>query len=671
MCPVRRSSTTRRRARDRTTPNISSTASSRWWRCRDAAARRHPQDPRARVGADRDRPGRGVRLLRRAGVQGAARGGLRGGARQLQPGHDHDRPGVRHRHLRRAAAPGVGGAGHRAREARRAAAHPRRGHRAEPRPGAVGGRDARPPPRGADRRELRGDPARRGQAALPRDDGGRRPAGAALGGRHPDGRGRARARERRPTGDPQARFHDGRRGRRRGGHRVRVPREGGRGANGQPDRPGAGRGVGDRLGRIRARSDAGPQRQRGDRLLDRERRPDGRPHRRLGDGRAAADADRPPVPGAARPGAHRHPRGRGGDRRLEHPVRGQPGHRRDRGDRDEPARVALLGARLQGHRLPDREDRRAPRHGVRARGDRQRHNPPHARELRADHRLRGGEVAAVRVREVPRRRRPPRHAHAVGGGGDGDRAHLQAGVREGDALARARRGASGAGRRRGAARAARAAVARPLRAPDGGDAARRGRRRAESAHSHRPVVPRRDRGARAGQGPGGRPRAHLQVGRHVRGGVRGQRAGPDGPRHEIRRGDRRSVVILGAGPNRIGQGIEFDYCCVHAAMTVRESGRDAVMVNCNPETVSTDYDTSDRLYFEPLTLEDVLGVCEIEQPEGVIVQFGGQTPLKLAHGLEAAGVPLLGTPVERISGPSNASARGKRPNGSTASLTET
>ena len=112
---------------------------------------------------------------------------------------------------------------------------------------------------------------------------------------------------------------------------------------------------------------------------------------------------------------------------------------------------------------------------------------------------------------------------------------------------------------------------------------------------------------------------------------------------EVQRGDRASVMILGSGPNRIGQGIEFDYCCVHAAMTVRESGRDAVMVNCNPETVSTDYDTSDRLYFEPLTLEDVLGIVEVEQPEGVIVQFGGQTPLKLAAGLEAAGVPLLGT----------------------------
>ena len=117
---------------------------------------------------------------------------------------------------------------------------------------------------------------------------------------------------------------------------------------------------------------------------------------------------------------------------------------------------------------------------------------------------------------------------------------------------------------------------------------------------------------------------------------------------EIERGDRPSVVILGSGPNRIGQGIEFDYCCVHAAMTVRESGRDAVMVNCNPETVSTDYDTSDRLYFEPLTLDDVLGVIEVEQPEGVIVQFGGQTPLKLADGLAEAGVPILGTSPDAI-----------------------
>jgi len=124
------------------------------------------------------------------------------------------------------------------------------------------------------------------------------------------------------------------------------------------------------------------------------------------------------------------------------------------------------------------------------------------------------------------------------------------------------------------------------------------------------------------------------------------------PSNEVHRGERESVVILGSGPNRIGQGIEFDYCCVHAAMTVRESGRDAVMINCNPETVSTDYDTSDRLYFEPLTLEDVLAVVAVERAGGgligVIVQFGGQTPLKLAAGLEQAGVPLLGTSVEAI-----------------------
>jgi carbamoyl-phosphate synthase large subunit len=119
--------------------------------------------------------------------------------------------------------------------------------------------------------------------------------------------------------------------------------------------------------------------------------------------------------------------------------------------------------------------------------------------------------------------------------------------------------------------------------------------------------------------------------------------------HEVERSDRPSVVILGSGPNRIGQGIEFDYCCVHAAEMVRELGRDAVMINCNPETVSTDYDTSDRLYFEPLTLEDVLGVAEIERPlEGVVVQFGGQTPLKLAAGLHDAGVPILGTGIDAI-----------------------
>ena len=121
-----------------------------------------------------------------------------------------------------------------------------------------------------------------------------------------------------------------------------------------------------------------------------------------------------------------------------------------------------------------------------------------------------------------------------------------------------------------------------------------------------------------------------------------------GDENERRAGDKRKIMILGGGPNRIGQGIEFDYCCVHAAFALRELGFETIMVNSNPETVSTDYDTSDKLYFEPLTLEDVLNIYDQEQPEGVVVQFGGQTPLNLASGLKAAGVPILGTQTESI-----------------------
>ena len=112
--------------------------------------------------------------------------------------------------------------------------------------------------------------------------------------------------------------------------------------------------------------------------------------------------------------------------------------------------------------------------------------------------------------------------------------------------------------------------------------------------------------------------------------------------------DREKIMVLGGGPNRIGQGIEFDYCCVHAALACREDGYETIMVNCNPETVSTDYDTSDRLYFEPVTLEDVLEIVRKEKPKGVIVQFGGQTPLKIARALEAEGVPIIGTSPEAI-----------------------
>jgi len=117
---------------------------------------------------------------------------------------------------------------------------------------------------------------------------------------------------------------------------------------------------------------------------------------------------------------------------------------------------------------------------------------------------------------------------------------------------------------------------------------------------------------------------------------------------EAQPSDRKKIMVLGGGPNRIGQGIEFDYCCVHAAFALRDDNYETIMVNCNPETVSTDYDTSDRLFFEPLTLEDVLEIIHIEQPVGVIVQYGGQTPLKLARDLEAAGAPIIGTSPDSI-----------------------
>jgi carbamoyl-phosphate synthase large subunit len=117
---------------------------------------------------------------------------------------------------------------------------------------------------------------------------------------------------------------------------------------------------------------------------------------------------------------------------------------------------------------------------------------------------------------------------------------------------------------------------------------------------------------------------------------------------EAQPSDKDKIMVLGGGPNRIGQGIEFDYCCVHAALSMRDDGYETIMVNCNPETVSTDYDTSDRLYFEPVTLEDVLSIVDVEKPKGVIVQYGGQTPLKLARALEAAGVPIIGTSPDAI-----------------------
>ena len=246
----------------------------------------------------------------------------------------------------------------------------------------------------------------------------------------------------------------------------------------KPDRPGARRGFDPRLGRVRARGDPGPRRQRRDRLLDREPRPDGGPHGRLRDGRAADDALRRGLPGAPRRGCRRDPRGRRRDGRLEHPVRAAPRDRRAACDRDEPARLAVVGAGVEGDRLPDREGRREARRRVHARRDPERPHEDDAGQLRADARLRRREVPALRVREVPRRRPDARDADEVRGGGDGNRAHVHGGLPQGVRLARARPGladALGDDRRppRGAASMVRgAARGRQTRAPHGRHPAR-------------------------------------------------------------------------------------------------------------------------------------------------------------------------------------------------------
>ena len=228
-------------------------------------------------------------------------------------------------------------------------------------------------------------------------------------------------------------------------------------ASGVSDRAGARRGVRARLGRVRARGHARPRGQRRDRLLDREPRPDGRAHRRLGDRCAADDALRRGLPGAARRGRSDHPRRRRRDRRLQHPVRAQPLHGRAPRHRDEPARVALLRARLEGDGVPDREGRGQARRRVHARRDPERPHEDDAGELRADARLRRRQVPALRVREVPRRRPDARHPDEVGRGGDGHRPDVLGGAAEGAWLARARARRAHAvaePRRRGSARRA-------------------------------------------------------------------------------------------------------------------------------------------------------------------------------------------------------------------------
>ena len=247
------------------------------------------------------------------------------------------------------------------------------------------------------------------------------------------------------AGGRAARVHPRRARRRLRRDRGRAPPPGGPRPRRVADRAGARRGVAARLGRVRARGRPRPRRQRRDRLLDREPRPDGRPHRRLGHRRAPDDPLRRGLPGAPRRGARRGARGRGGYRWLEHPVRTRAADGRAARDRDEPARLALLGARLEGDRLPDREGRGAARGRLHAGRDPERPHRDDPGELRADPRLRRRQDAALRLREVPGRLAHARHADEVGRRVDGHRPHLRRGLRQGPPRPRARAGLAARG----------------------------------------------------------------------------------------------------------------------------------------------------------------------------------------------------------------------------------
>ena len=354
------------------------------------------------------------------------------------------------------------------------------------------GRHLRALRRRADRGLARGDRQGRGPRAVPRRDGADRPRDAEERGRALAGRGRARARRGRPAGDHPAELHARRLGRRRR-LQSRGVRSGGRGRPRRlADRRGPGRGVGPRLERVRDGGGARPGRQLHHRLLDRERRPDGGAHRRQHHGRAGADADRQGIPADAQRLDRGPARDRGRHRRLERAVRGQSGRRPDGDHRDEPAGVALLGAGVQGDRLPDRQGRGPARGRLHARRDHQRHHRRDAGLVRADHRLRGHQGAALHLREVPGDRADPDHGDEVGRRGHGARPHLRGVAAEGAALARDRPRRAGRDRDRGARRPG-AAAGRAARGPRPADP--------RPAAGDRPGVPRRPARARRSRAP--------------------------------------------------------------------------------------------------------------------------------------------------------------------------
>ena len=402
---------------------------------------RHPEDPPDRLRADRDRPGGRVRLLRRAGLQGAARGGLRGRPRQLEPGDDHDRPRVRHRHLHRAAAARPGGQDHREGAPRRAAADPRRPDRAQPGDGAARGRHPGALRGRADRRRLRRDPPRRGPRGVPPDDERGRPARPLVD----DGRERsARSRRRSPTAAStlpaivRPAFTLGGQGGGVGRTETELRQVVSEGLAASP------------INQVLVEEsvlgwgefELEVMRDRNDNVViicSIENVDPMGVH--TGDSVTVAPAQTltDPLYQELRDQAIKVIRAVGvetGGSNIQ--FARQPRDRRDRRDRDEPARLALLGAGLEGDRLPDREDGGEARRRLRARGDPQRHHPGDAGLLRADDRLRRHQDPALRLREVPRRRGPALDPHAERRRGDGDRPHLPRVLRQGDALARAR-----------------------------------------------------------------------------------------------------------------------------------------------------------------------------------------------------------------------------------------
>ena len=372
-----------------------------------------------------------------------------------------------------------------------------------------------------------GDQGRRGSPAVPRCDEGdrRRRAGQRRG--QDAGRGARDRRADRIPGHHPPLVHHGRRRRR---HCLQPRRVQGHCRPRPAPEPGPRnprRDVGHRLEGIRARGDARRRRQLRRHLLDREHRPDGRAHRRQHHRRAGADADRQGIPAHARLGPPHHPPRRRRDRRLQHPVRHQPGRWPDDRDRDEPARVAVVGAGVEGHRLPDCQDRRQAGARLSPRRDPQRHHARHAGVVRADHRLRGRQVPALELREVPAGRPHADDADEVGGRGHGDWPHLQGSVPEGRALAGARQGRPavppsadgrerrGRGLERGRRHGAAPQAGDPDRPPHVGVVPRArqglGHREAARADQHGPVVPAAVQGAgRAAQdGRDDRPARHV------------------------------------------------------------------------------------------------------------------------------------------------------------------